>query len=218
MTIARAVLMLDACMLVWCGLAHAGESRKTMIAPATAEHPRNGEGDLLPLRDRRLMLVYSRFDAGATADDSPAQICRRYSSDNGTTWTGDEVLIRRGADMNLMSVSLLRLHSGEIMLAYGRRRSNADLRFYARFSKDDGQTWGADVPITPDKAYHVINNARIIQAQVRPARRAGCVVPWRNVEKRLLLFRHHLDQRRRRPQLAIRASTAHRPGLLLRRR
>ena len=149
----------------WCFAGSASGSEqvhKTIVAPATASHPRNGEGDVLALKDGRLMLVYSRFATGATADDSPAEICRRYSADMGLTWTADEVLIPNDA-MNLMSVSLLRLRSGEILLAYGRRRSNGDLRFYARFSKDEGKTWGGDATITPDKAYQVINNARIIQ-------------------------------------------------------
>jgi Neuraminidase (sialidase) len=136
--------------------------KSTAVAPATREHPRSGEGDILPLKDGRLMLVYSRFDAGATADDSPASICRRYSADGGRTWTADEVLIPNDA-MNLMSVSLLRLKSGEIMLVYGRRHSNAKMWFYARFSRDEGKSWGADSFVTPIPAYQVINNARVIQ-------------------------------------------------------
>jgi Neuraminidase (sialidase) len=135
---------------------------RTMVAPPTREHPRNGEGDIVALKDGRLMLVYSRFNAGATADDSPAEICRRYSSDMGKTWTPDEVLIPNDV-MNLMSVSLLRLQNGEILLAYGRRRSNGDLRFYARCSKDEGKSWTEDFVITPEKRYYVINNARIVQ-------------------------------------------------------
>src|SRR4051812_7872566 len=94
---------------ITCATAHAA-ARKAVVAPATAEHPRSGEGDVIALKDGRLMLVYSRFSAGATADDSPAEICRRYSSDLGRTWTADEVLIPNDA-MNLMSVSLLRLQS-----------------------------------------------------------------------------------------------------------
>jgi Neuraminidase (sialidase) len=135
---------------------------RTVVAPATREHPRNGEGDIVLLKDGRLMLVYSRFSAGAKGDDSPAEICRRYSSDLGKTWTPDEVLIPNDV-MNLMSVSLLRLQNGEILLAYGRRVSNGDLRFYARFSKDEGQSWTEDFVITPDQRYYVINNARIVQ-------------------------------------------------------
>jgi Neuraminidase (sialidase) len=144
--------------------AHADDNVfKTVVAPATREHPRSGEGDILPLRDGRLMLVYSRFDAGATADDSPASICRRYSSDGGRTWTADEVLIPNDA-MNLMSVSLLRLQSGEIMLVYGRRHSNAKMQFYARFSRDEGKTWDPkESLVTPIAAYQTINNARVIQ-------------------------------------------------------
>jgi Neuraminidase (sialidase) len=37
------------------------------------------------------------------------------------------------------------------------------MRFYARFSSDEGKTWSGDALVTPRPAYQAINNARIIQ-------------------------------------------------------
>lgn len=155
-------LMLSIAMILAFNASGEDECTKRVVCATSAANPRNGEGDIVALKDGRLLLAYSHWTKGAASDDSPAEICGRYSSDGGATWSAESTLIPNDA-MNLMSVSLLRLHNGELMLVYGRRRSNADLRFYARFSKDEAKTWTADHEVTPGCAYHVVNNARIIQ-------------------------------------------------------
>jgi hypothetical protein len=158
--------ILLACILASSMLASAAPATQPsfskIVCPTSAQNPRNGEGDIAVLNDGRLLLVYSRWTKGASADDSPADICAKYSSDGGVTWSPEKTLIANDA-MNLMSVSLLRLHNGELMIVYGRRHSNAKMWFYARFSKDDGKTWSGDSLVTPVPAYQVVNNARVIQ-------------------------------------------------------
>lgn len=160
---------LVACACLLCLLApmyaSGEEPHKVIACPTGPGNPRNGEGDIIELKDGRLFLAYSRFTAGKSNDDAPAEIHGIYSRDGGLTWADDVTLIKNDA-MNLMSVSLLRLRpSGDILMVYGRRHSNAKMLWYARRSSDDGNTWGDDALVTPEPmpAYHVINNARIIQ-------------------------------------------------------
>ncbi len=138
------------------------DSINKVICPTSPQNPRNGEGDIAILNDGRLFLTYSHWTKGRSGDDAPADICAKYSSDGGTSWSKEVVLIPNDA-MNLMSVSLLRLQNGELMLVYGRRHSNARMQWYARFSSDEAKTWSGDSLVTPISAYQVINNARVVQ-------------------------------------------------------
>jgi Neuraminidase (sialidase) len=135
---------------------------RNVVCPTGQDNPRNGEGDVAVLKDGRLLLVYSHWTSPKSDDDAPAHIYGRYSTDGGLSWGSEFVMIPNDA-MNLMSVSLLRLKNGQLMMAYGRRHSNAKMWFYARFSKDEGKTWSADTLITDVPAYQVLNNARVIQ-------------------------------------------------------
>jgi len=66
--------------------------------------------------------------------------------------------------MNVMSVSLLRLQSGEIALFYLLKNSAQDCRPVMRVSEDEGETWGAPAMcVTDEVGYYVMNNDRVIQ-------------------------------------------------------
>ncbi len=64
-----------------------------------------------------------------------------------------------------MSVSLVRLPTGEIALFYLRKNSPADLRPVVRFSTDEAKSWSKPAQIIPDaeRGYYVVNNDRVIQ-------------------------------------------------------
>jgi sialidase-1 len=140
-----------------------GVSRLEML-PASAENPRNSEGDFMQLKDGRLVFIYSHF-AGNGQDDSSTHLAARYSSDGGRSWTAkDEVIVANEGKQNVMSVSLLRLADGRIALFYGRKESLSDGRPYMRISADEGRTWGpAILCITDEVAGYNLNNARAIQ-------------------------------------------------------
>ena len=131
---------------------------------ATSEHPRNSEGDFVTLDDGRILFVYTQFEDVKT-DHDPARLMGRYSSDNGKTWTKDDVLIvDNEGDMNVMSVSLLRLQSGNIALFYIRKDGIDDCIPQVRLSRDGGITWGApNAVITDRQGYFVLNNDRVIR-------------------------------------------------------
>lgn len=136
--------------------------RTLLVIEPTPEYPRHSEGDLLELHDGRLCLVYTRF-RGSGQDNSAADIVARTSSDGGGPWTGDRVLVPNEGRENVMSVSLLRLKSGEVLLFYLRKNGWNDCTMYVRRSQDELATLGPPVRVTVDEGYHVVNNDRVIQ-------------------------------------------------------
>lgn len=133
---------------------------------------RNSEGDFVRLQDGRLMLVYTKFIG--TGDHAAADLVARFSSDEGRTWTMEDVpvITRDEHAANLMSVSLLRLQDGRIALFYIQKYSSPPGEKYPfldhllmRTSEDEGQTWSDPVHVSPpdEPAYRVLNNDRVIQ-------------------------------------------------------
>lgn len=129
------------------------------------DNPRNSEGDFIDLKDGRILFVYSRYTGKSGGDHAPAFLAGRYSSDGGKTWTTeDQMIVAKEGDMNVMSVSLLRLQNGAIALFYVRKNSEEDCIPMMRISTDEAATWGDPVPcITDKKGYFVLNNNRVIQ-------------------------------------------------------
>ena len=129
------------------------------------DNPRNSEGAFVQLKDGRIMFAYSRYYGNSSDDHATADIAARYSSDKGATWTDkDEIIVRNHGGMNVMSVSLLRLQSGEIALFYLLKNSTKDCRPVLRRSFDEGKTWSEPTMcITDEVGYYVLNNDRVIQ-------------------------------------------------------
>jgi hypothetical protein len=132
---------------------------------SSKDNPRNSEGDFIELKDGRILFVYSRFIGGSGSDHAPAQLVGRYSADEGISWTtNDQVIVDKEGDMNVMSVSLLRLKNGKIALVYARKNSLSDCIPQLRLSEDEGKTWTDPKAIVQDrKGYFVVNNDRIVQ-------------------------------------------------------
>jgi sialidase-1 len=135
----------------------------------TAHNARNSEGAFLTLLDGRILYAWSKFISQSSHDNEPSLIAARISSDGGRTWADEELILakpERGAH-NLMSVSLLRLHSGRICLAYASKTHlpTGDVRCIpcVRFSDDEGETWTDEKEVTVSSDYHVVNNDRLIQ-------------------------------------------------------
>ncbi|HEX2971167.1 MAG TPA: sialidase family protein, partial [Tepidisphaeraceae bacterium] len=133
------------------------------LAPKAA-NSRNSEGDFIQLKDGRWLFVYTNFTGGAD-DHSKAFLAARESSDGGKTWSEkDRVVVANEGGFNVMSVSLLRLKSGEIALFYLRKNSLRDCRPVMRVSRDEAESWSDPVEcITDEVGYYVLNNNRVIQ-------------------------------------------------------
>ncbi len=137
---------------------------KIRLLPPGPDNPRNSEGDFLQLKDGRVLFVYTHFYGGG-ADHSAARLAGRVSSDKGATWTErDMTILSNEGDMNVMSVSLLRLASGKIALFYVRKNSMTDCRQYMRISSDEAVTWSEPTLVVDDHVgYYVLNNDRVVQ-------------------------------------------------------
>jgi sialidase-1 len=139
-------------------------SQVLRLDPA-AGNPRNSEGDFVQLSDGRWLFVYTHFDAG-DSDHAGAYLAGRLSDDDGATWSEEDIVVLDNeGDMNIMSVSLLRLIDGRIALIYLRKNSLVDCRPYLRFSVDEAQSWSEPIEIIPshEVGYYVVNNDRVIQ-------------------------------------------------------
>jgi len=144
---------------------HSGNDLVHVIYPGPG-NPRNSEGAFIELNDKRLLYVYSRFSGPKGSDHAPAQLVSRYSVDGGLTWTNDDqVIVDKEGDMNVMSVSLLRLQNNTIALFYARKNSLDDCMPQMRISKDEGRSWSEPLSVIPEisKGYFVVNNDRVIQ-------------------------------------------------------
>jgi len=129
------------------------------------ENPRNSEGDFIQLDSGRIVFVYTRFSGGKDDNDA-ADLVSRFSDDGGRTWSAkDELVVPNEGGMNVMSVSLLRLHSGGIALFYLRKNSKHDCRLLLRQSSDEGKTWSEATTCMQEVAYFVVNNDRVIQLE-----------------------------------------------------
>lgn len=128
-------------------------------------NPRNSEGDFIRLQDGRVLFVYSHYDGESTSDHASAYLAGRYSDDQGKTWTPeDQVILENEGDLNVMSVSLLRLPDNRIALFYLRKNSTSDCIPLMRTSADEGQSWSAANPVITDReGYFVLNNDRVVQ-------------------------------------------------------
>ncbi len=137
---------------------------RNVLLPPSEGNPRNSEGDFIQLADGRLMFVYTHF-TGGKGDHASAHLAGRFSTDAGRTWTDRDVLVvPNEGDMNVMSVSLLRLADGRITLFYLRKNSTTDCRPVVRFSSDEAATWSEPIDVITDEVgYYVLNNDRVIQ-------------------------------------------------------
>lgn len=158
-------IFVTACLAIFPAiLPAAGESFESFIAPATAQNLRNTEADILVRRDGTLLAAWADFYDGSR-DDAPARISASHSKDGGRTWGERFTLQENTGKANVMSVSLLRSRTGDVLFFFLQKNSLTDLKAYVRRSVDDAKTWGEPVLVTPEAGYHVMNNARVIQLQ-----------------------------------------------------
>ena len=149
-----------------------------ILRPANStDNPRNGEGAVIELADGTLFLGYSEFYSSDRNDDAPARVCAMTSKDRGRTWSERFVLVENEAQCTF-SVRLLRLQSGEILLAYGTRPSKrGDFRLWMRSSTDETKTWSPPWSITSEPGNYVTNNDRFVQYSSGRIFHPSCLLP-----------------------------------------
>ena len=135
--------------------------REVLFLRADAETPRNGEGTFARLSDGRIIFVFSRFAGGTWADDSAADIAALYSSDEGETWSGPEIIFTHDKNSaNYMCPSVFRMTDGNIGIIYLRKdRATINAVPYFAFSSDECAAFSVPERITDDnESYFVIEN------------------------------------------------------------
>ena len=124
---------------------------------------RNSEGAFADIDDGRIMFAYTRF-YGGSADHAKAEIAARFSDDQGCSWTEeDAIILSNGAADNVMSVSLMPMHNGDLGLFYLCKRNCQDCRPYLRRSSDGGQRWSEATLAVEAPGYFVLNNDRVVR-------------------------------------------------------
>lgn len=122
-------------------------------------------GDIVALKDGRLLLAYTHMLPDGTMGDA---IAARYSEDKGKSW-GNEFLLVPKPKPHAQDIychpSFLPLANGHILLSYIYRSSMEPLfgHNYYRRSVDDTQTWGDQFIVTPHHGYNIIHNDKFIQ-------------------------------------------------------
>ncbi len=134
---------------------------RNMVCPSSDENLRNSEGDIIELKDGRLLLAWSKF-IGNT-DHATADIAAKFSNDKGRTWGKEFIIQKNTGKQNVMSISFLRLQSGKILFFFLQKNSLSDLQLFVRESTDEAKNWSTPLRITQGMGYFIMNNARVIQ-------------------------------------------------------
>ncbi len=130
----------------------------TLLLEPRFGNPKNFSGDFIRLKDGRILYLYAYGVGDVVADDAPHCTVARYSSDDGKTWTSDDVIVHIEGGL-----SFLRLPDGRIALFYLRAKdSGKNLYPYMIISKDEAKTWSPPIEIVKNPGYYTINNDRII--------------------------------------------------------
>ena len=150
-----------------CTLSHP----RLSIPSLPADRPlngRNSEGDIVELKDGRLMLVYSHYYSNGE-DHDPCDIRGKISADGGRSW-GDNFMIQENVGtLNVMSASLARMapladlgptsttlqaeNLGPIGLVYLHNNTMFQDDVVFRSSSDEGQRWSQERLIVPHGCY-----------------------------------------------------------------
>lgn len=140
--------------------------KEVLFLSTCKENPRNGEGSFIQIKDGRIMFVYTQYYGDSWNDHAVARVAVTYSNDQGETWTTPKVLVEKGKDdLNIMSLSLLRMANGDLGLIYLRKFMKGDnllcMPFMIR-SADEGKTFSQPVACLDKDGYYIVNNDRPI--------------------------------------------------------
>jgi len=141
-----------------------GREVQTLVQQSP-EHPRNGEADIVALKNGDLLLGYGRWEADGS-DFGRAEIWGKVSHDGGRTWGEDRVLVPNEGKLTTFEVGFLRLRSGDLLISYCSKDSTEQCAVNFRRSRDEGKTWGDHFRYAiprPYSGYTGINNDRLLQ-------------------------------------------------------
>lgn len=103
-------------------LAPGATGTKTIVtvSASSSDLPRKSEGDVIELKDGRLLLISMEF-GGDGSDFATTRLVAHESSDGGLTWGGHRVIADTApGDVNVYSPNLIRAKDGGILLLFHR--------------------------------------------------------------------------------------------------
>ena len=148
-----------------------GEVFSLTVCPWSAENPRHDHQQIFPLKDARLLLVWSEYyvnrpssifrspySGPGSRDDTPCRISARVSKDQGRTWSGRIVLQENVWGRNVKHPNLVRAPSGDVVLFFTSWEDDMhERRIMMRRSTDDCETWSKPVQMSPPGGFYPIN-------------------------------------------------------------
>ncbi|MFN9717244.1 MAG: sialidase family protein [Planctomycetota bacterium] len=139
---------------VWC---QNGTTVIVTVAESTPEFTRKSEGDLIELKDGRLLLVYMEF-SGTGSDFANTRLVAQESSDGGRTWGHHRVITETTpGDMNVYSPNLIRAKDGGILLLFMRQHRPGSLTNHVWKSTDEGQSFSPLVEFVSKQDFALCN-------------------------------------------------------------
>ena len=141
--------------------------KEVLFLSTGPDNPRNGEGAMIRRKDGSILLVYTAYYGDDWADHCSANLSAYISRDEGETWEGPRILVKKDEQaQNILSVSLLRMNNGDIGLFYIRKVTVDGMgldEIVLRRSADEGETWGEAHVCLPADDYRVLNNDRVVK-------------------------------------------------------
>lgn len=130
------------------------------VAKSTPDFTRKSEGDVIELKDGRLLLVYMEF-SGQGDDFAKTRLVAQESKDHGATWGNFRVITETLAgDMNVYSPNLTRSRDDAILLIFMRQHDIGSRTCFVWKSKDEGNVFEPFSAFAP-KSEHSLCNATI---------------------------------------------------------
>ena len=141
--------------------------RQVLFIAPSENNPRNGEGAFIRLKDGSIMYAYTEYIGNNWHDHANARISAVVSYDEGETWSEKRVLyVKNPDDLNLMSLSFLRMKNGDVGLFFIRKEMTDGLincKLNIIRSADEGKTWSEAICCIDRNGYFVTNNDRVVR-------------------------------------------------------
>ena len=150
------------------------------VCPSTQSHWRNDWPLIFPLKQGRLILVWSEYYAksalgvlkerpGGYSDPAGCHISGKISTDKGRTWNETFTLQENTAPLNVKHPNLLRLTSdpNKILFFFTSRYADGqvggDIRIFMKQSKDECESWSKPKQISTLGGTHFLMADRVLQ-------------------------------------------------------
>jgi|GEM_PF-1106109 hypothetical protein len=148
------------------------DQKTTILAPATDEFPRNMGGDIIRLKDGRLLLAYSQW-FGGTHDRDASRVVGNISQDGGETWGHFFTIVEPDETGDAVRMpSFVRLGDGRLAV-FVRCHQTMIKKWVAMMvctdeSGDvlDASVWTAPKYVTPEgSGGHIIIAQRVVRTE-----------------------------------------------------